>query len=245
MWQFVGALLGLLALGAYWLGRSRRDMTWELLSSSPLVRGEGPLRQRLQVRFDDQPVDDVRFMLIRITNSGNSPILLPDYVEALSISTEREGNFLHAELAQASPSSLVPAFELQPERIMIRPTLLNGGDSFTLGVVTTGVRRRDVRCSARIAGVREVRRARDPSLGTLVLPSLGLALAVVGFVLLPKGSGASKGVEEMLREVPAAWQSWGLVVLGYVLMLVGVMRSGGYRTFIRRILNPQTLEGDE
>src|SRR5215207_9277121 len=89
MWQFAGAVLSILAIAVsiilYLLQRNRKELSYFIISKTPLVNVAKDVGDKLEIRFDGKVVRAVHLIVVRIFNSGNVPILPIDFQRDVSI----------------------------------------------------------------------------------------------------------------------------------------------------------------
>lgn len=142
LWQFVGAILALLAIpAAFWiflLQRERREIAYGTLSSRRLISLSSELRSRVAITLDGKAVEGVHLLVVGIKNSGNVPIVESDFLYPPTIRASNGTEFISAEITKFHPSNLQPALTLFSDRLEIKPLLLNPGDYFSIQALTSG-----------------------------------------------------------------------------------------------------------
>jgi hypothetical protein len=94
-------------------------------------------------------------MSIECSNNGRFSISPSDFIEPLTISGS--GKILSVVVSKANPEGLKPQIRFTDSQITIEPLLLNGGDAFSLNLLTDG-EFANPNLSARIMGVKEIKR---------------------------------------------------------------------------------------
>jgi len=199
VWQFVGAFLGLVAICVtiilYLRQRSRRALTFDILSCTSLISEPEEAEGCLQIVFGEQRVHQVYLLMIRITNSGNQPIESTHYERPLTLCVKEPARILTAEVVETNRSSL--STELLPggadkwesrlppdltldtnlRTIPLRSILLNGGDSFVIKMLVSEYRPGDFSLDGRVVGVSDIEKTKRR-------PWLQWYWLLVGLVLL-------------------------------------------------------------
>jgi hypothetical protein len=192
-WGFWGVVIGgvaiLVSIGiAFWqqsVGRSVKELSWGIVSQGRLVDVHDNMKGRLKVLFDGVPRTDLKFVVLKIANTGNVPIEEHDFAEKLTL------NFgdpiLDAGVAGVVPPDLKTQMLFGGRQLVLDPLLLNPGDSVSLkvflGVPERGGARgssRVVEASTHIAGVSRLRKsdtARPPRSGDSPWLRIGLFVA--------------------------------------------------------------------
>lgn len=75
IWQFIGAVLTLLAIIVsvflFLIDRANKDLQIEVLSNSPLISVKDDIAKDIKILFKDQPLKTLSVILLRIENIGN------------------------------------------------------------------------------------------------------------------------------------------------------------------------------
>ncbi len=189
IWQFAGAFIALIAIAVsvavYFAQLQRKDITYELLSNTPLLtvseRGLG----QIQLTYNSVPVENPRLAVIRLTNSGNVPIATTDYERPISFAFGEGTTVLSSAITAASPDNLNVSAQNNGNIVVLQPVLLNPRDSLTLKLLVSG-KGSGLRADGRIHGVRRI----HPSVERLwidwVLLTVGILLAFIGLIITPK-----------------------------------------------------------
>lgn len=206
-------IIGVIALVAsvviYRITRKKKQLSYEILSETPLISVGDEIKGRLEILLDSSPVEKVHLLLVKFVNDGTMPITADDYERPLTLIFEGDATVLSAESVQPEPDNLRVTLDFEPKKVTVNPLLLNKGDSFTAKVLVEKFGGR-FDLDARIVGVREVRalpkrefvpRFRSIKASVLIL----FALFVFGnfsdflFNIAPSISG-TQGLKERLAE---------------------------------------------
>lgn len=188
VWEFVGGVVITIVIGviAWWTQRRRKALSFDIISRTPLLSAEDEVKGKLQVLFYGEPVQDVHLATVMIINSGNVPIISADYERPVNLSFGEEAQILTAEVTETNPDSLQVSVDIEATRIVLRPVLLNGGDSITLKLLIN--RLGGISVDGRIVGVKDIREL-GPEAGARIvsfssfLSVGGLGCAVAGILL--------------------------------------------------------------
>lgn len=160
-WQFVGAVLALLALIAtvviYRRQQQNPALAWQVLSTTPLLSVGNELRSRIKILLDDQPVDQVHLILLRLINMGTGAIRPTDFERPLCFAFGMTTIILNGEVTKASDPSLQATIALSVDELRVDPVLLNGGDWIEIKVLVTQYDG-PIKVDGRIAGVKQIQR---------------------------------------------------------------------------------------
>jgi hypothetical protein len=170
-WQFIGVLFALLAvvvsLWVFWRQQQVKRIHFAVERSANLLAIAEEVRHRIEVRYDDRTVSDLRVTEFSISNSGTIPIVPTDYVESMHFFFGQRAVVLSAEQISAVPHEL--AIQLSwhgnnssiedKTRVRLEPVLLNAGDSIGIRCLVT--QSDECRPEARIMGVPTIHRRPD------------------------------------------------------------------------------------
>ncbi len=170
IWQFVGALFGLVALVvSVWValrsGQKKRLSIVDPLRMS-LIRNADKLADRMEVFFDGAPVRDGALAEVTLLNSGTVEILGADFVEPARFSFGEKARILYAEVIESDPANLGASVQIDSGKVILNPLLLNPTESLRLRVIGTGIEW--IRLNARIAGIRRIEDFSNVSVGQRV-----------------------------------------------------------------------------
>ena len=201
------ALLGLVAtivlgiLGVtvsliiYYRQRTKKLLSCELLTNSPVVSVTDVMKDRIKITLDGMEVSDIRLVVLRVINDGNLPIQPSQFEGAVLISLGEGTTILSFEVLEKQPENLSPYISSQSSdsaNLLIKPLLLNVGDWFTIRLLATGFRSR-VAVDARVSGIKQI--AVQPAYLTLSAPDLlwllalgGVLVALLGVLSIIAGS---------------------------------------------------------
>jgi hypothetical protein len=165
VWQFVGAFLAFVgfvtSIVLYWSQRRRKALSYEVISSNPLVSMREVARERIKILYEEKPVEDVHIVIVRIVNSGNVAITGQDYDRAISIGFGKTARILTADVVDKSPENFPASFHVREAEIVLDPVLFNSKDSLTLKALVSQLG--EISVDGRIAGVKEINKLRGAS----------------------------------------------------------------------------------
>ncbi len=195
LWQFIAVILtSLTILISYFLYRKQRQrkaLSYEILSLTPLLSMNEEVKGKLEIRFSGEPVQQVHLVQIKITNSGNVPIVATDYERQVNLSFGEKAKILTVEVVETTPKSLQVAvqktIEGSKEKALLPPILMNQGDSFTFKMLVSSFAK-PITIDGRIVGVKEIAKASKSSrrrLISIIISGLLSFFAGMGFGLFP------------------------------------------------------------
>jgi hypothetical protein len=230
VWQFIGAIVGIVAivitLVLYSLQRRRKALSYEIVSCEPLISKPGELEGNLQIVFGGQLVREVYLLIIKITNSGNQPIESSNYERSLTLSVDAPARILTAQITETNPPNLAPQLlpdgsggwhnQLHPElaldtyvrTIPLKRTLLNPGDSFKIKMLLSEFTPSRLYVTRRIVGVKDIEKVKARQGRPLLLQLALLPLAVLVSLALEWGESQQpikRYLAVFILAVIAAW----------------------------------------
>ena len=192
IWQFIGALFGLvaamIAVAVYVAQRRRKDLSYEILANVPLLTINEESVGELQLLFRGAEVKKTRLFLLRIINTGNVPVSAGDYDAPITLSFSDHVQVLSAVITAKSPDNLDVSAQTATTQVSFSKTLLNPGDSFSCRVLVSGYDRRPA-IECRVAGVHKIHPV--ATLGwksNALVVVAGSIFVVTAFVLSPRPS---------------------------------------------------------
>jgi hypothetical protein len=142
VWQFVGALLALLAIAiTIWIFRlqkSRRELAFGMLSNRTVIAIDSTMSERIQITLDGQPVENVHLVVFALKNTGNTPFKEDDFSRPPRIDFGRDSKILDAKITKQFPENLNASTEYDDKSILIKPLLMNSGEFFVVQALVSG-----------------------------------------------------------------------------------------------------------
>lgn len=186
IWQFIGAILALIAIILILVQRKRKALSYKIISNTPLVKIKEDIKGRLQVLFDEKPVENIYLIIFKFINSGNLPIKSADYESPVNLNFNEDVQLLTAEVIDTNPKTLEASAKIEGTKVLLKPTLLNENDSITIKVL---VNQFDGNFSVggRIIGVKEIRELTERKLlKSFFIGNIAGVLMVGGIFILLK-----------------------------------------------------------
>lgn len=135
-WEFVGVVLaiifGLIAIYQFILGREVVALQIVVLSNTSLIEIEPSIVDEISIEYQDQPVDNLSLIQIKLENTGNQEIRVEDYDRPITFTFPSEATIIEASVTDSSPDNIGISFSLSDTSIELLPVLLNPGDSAVL-----------------------------------------------------------------------------------------------------------------
>ncbi|HEY0737704.1 MAG TPA: hypothetical protein VGD69_22490 [Herpetosiphonaceae bacterium] len=159
IWQSTTGLLALLltvvSIWLAWTALNTKALNVEVISQTPLLTVQDEAAGRLQIAFDGKPVEDVTLSVIKVTNSGNAPILDTDFQRPLTLSFGETAEVLSAEVVEMIPPNIGASVKVVSNTAELNPILLNSGNTVTMKILLTRYNN-NVTADARIVGVSQL-----------------------------------------------------------------------------------------
>ena len=232
MWQFIGAISGIgalmVAIVAIFVQRRRKELSYEVLSNSPVLSVQEEIEGKLVILFEQQPVKAVQLLEVKLANSGNQPITSSDFETPITLEFGEKSKILTGEVTGTATEGLMASISVEQCHIALNPLLLNRGDSVTIRVLVANYEKPPT-VGGRVVGVSRIRRGRS-DLGTTIVMLIGLALTIIGLatwldMIEPHPS----------KTTPKSLFFLVLAVVGYVMMAGTAFRRAGRRV-LRRMM---------
>jgi len=140
---------------------NRRSITYEVISDTPMLSLKEEVKARVQVLFDTKPVGDVYFVILKMWNSGNTPILPTEYIDPIRFDFGEKAEVLDTDVLETVPRNIKDkvkaALKLEAGTLILEPLLLNSRDSITLKFLYTRTKlTREIKVDARIVGINQI-----------------------------------------------------------------------------------------
>lgn len=185
IWQFIGTVVAaaaiLVAIGLYLKTRKVRSFSYDIISQTPLLGRaralNGAIKEKLQITYEGKPVQQINLVLIKLLNSGNTPIISSDFEMPVKVGFGNDAEILTAEIQKRHPENLPTSIAIQRNEIVLSRNLLNKGDSITVKALVTKFQK--VSVDGRITGS-EIQKFKDRS--EFYNAILAIALTGVTFI---------------------------------------------------------------
>lgn len=189
IWQFVGAVLALLAIGVtvwvYLAQRTKRRLLVEHIARMPLMAIGAKKIPGLKISIDEQSIAEATIVLVRVTNAGNASLVAADFESPVSLTFGPKARILYADVAEFSPSSLQVSVTYTGNVVQFGRQLLNPGDTFSCRILVQDSLGKYL-VGGRVVGVREIETSSKPRIGPSVAIVVGMFISIASLVLAPK-----------------------------------------------------------
>ncbi len=218
-WPFWGVVVTILTIVVpfliYYWQKQRKKISFDILSENQLLTTQEweDLKEKLQVLYEGQPIRSICFLMIKIFNSGNVPIIKEEYEVPINIYTGEDSTILSEATIKKEPEDLpIGILSKGKNSISLQPILLNPKDSITLKILVSDFSRTSLKIYGRIAGVKHIERVGPTRGQSLFLTILGLIIVGFGLFFI---TSATVPIQYFLKPM----KTKGLI--GFVLFILG------------------------
>jgi len=106
----------------------------------------------LEIRYSNRIVKNPVFHRVHVENTGNAPILRAEYDGPVVIQYEKGATILDVRLSKTTPENLPIEIERKGAAILVKPILMNSGDSFDVDTILSDSAS-EPRFVSRVAGI--------------------------------------------------------------------------------------------
>ncbi|HYX28957.1 MAG TPA: hypothetical protein VE863_10335 [Pyrinomonadaceae bacterium] len=136
--------------------RNRKRLSYEITSDVVLISTEKEIRDKVEVRYEGQPVKNVHLLVVRLINDGYQPIKRDDFEKPIKFLFPK-ARILTAEKVKYHPKNLATQIHYRDDWLEMDPALFNRRDYIQFKVLLTEY---DVmHIDARIVGVSSIERS--------------------------------------------------------------------------------------
>jgi hypothetical protein len=180
----------------YFKNRRRKQLVYEILSKTRVLTVKEEISGRIRIFLDEEQVQDVGLVHIRITNVGTEPIRTSEFVRPISFSVPEGARIINADIVKKEPEALDATIQKEDTKATLVPALLNGGDTFTFKLLIANFDGKIVP-DARIEGAELERREsrRKINLGQVLYQTLAAFAGVTFAAALEKSIGTNVTVK--------------------------------------------------
>lgn len=143
---------------AYWIflkEKKKKELSYEVLSNSNIITVQDEFKDDVEVTFKGKKINNLWLILVKFTNTGNTPIESKDFDRPISLIIEKNSKIFHFEYSSLIPSDLPIQLDSKENAVVISPLLLNMNDSFVIQLITAGESPR-FSVNTRISGIEKV-----------------------------------------------------------------------------------------
>lgn len=223
MWQFIGALFAFIAISItliiYLLQRKKKKLNYEIIGKLPLLSFREELEGKFKIYYEDNLVKNVFSIIIKFYNTGNQPITSNDFERNLSLIFEEKIKILAYSVSKTEPDNLDVQLQLNNNKLIIAPLLLNPKDTFTIRVIVTESDAK-FKLNYRIIGINKIIEGSPTQTTFIISAIIGLVLTIVGIIIMVT---SQTNIEKSPFESVQSSIAFILIIIGYVLAFFSLM----------------------
>ena len=133
-WQSVGVLVAIGSLFFFLFFRKRKKISYQIQATNLLTVKE-EVKPKLKIIYENLPVEELNLVKLKISNSGNKPIVSDDFETPLVVSFPSKTQLFKVNVTGTNPENLKPSISIEGSSIVIRPLLLNPKDWITINIL--------------------------------------------------------------------------------------------------------------
>jgi hypothetical protein len=142
IWQFVGAIIGVIAVVATYnifnLQREDKNLTISILAASSLIALDTEVAKDIEIKYKGYPISNLALLYLEIYNSGNVPVLTNDFEDDIVINLGVNAKKLDISVFFANPPNLIPDFYWETDnKLRIKGQLFNPEDRVIYKLIMT------------------------------------------------------------------------------------------------------------
>lgn len=145
----------------YYLQKSKKQLSYEIISNTQLVGVENEIKDRITILYDEKKVVNVHLISIKFVNDGNQPISIDDFATPINVRLGSGTNILTCEVLEQSPNELNAGIVKMEDSVQIQPLLINSNDSFKLNILLNNYEG-SLDITARIKGIKTISIYKEP-----------------------------------------------------------------------------------
>lgn len=212
IWQSIGviasSLLAVVAIGVsvyiYFRQKANKSLQYEVVTNSQFIAREAQQQAggKLRVLYDGVDVGDLRLVIIKLYNSGNTPILPTDYEKPMQFELGSASHILEVSVVDVQPSNLQVSTSHNDNKLFINPLLLNPRDTITVKILLDKISGK-ISANVRIAGINNIERYSKEqsrrriqfatSIFSLIITILSILAAIAQLITAVSSRGSSTG----------------------------------------------------
>lgn len=134
------------AIVAYWIyrrQRSKKEITYQVISDAPIANINKEVKDRVKILFDGNPVEDINLLVLKVWNPGRVAVKRDDFDEPITFEFG-ERKVVASDILSMEPANLIDTkdiktfFTLGSESVELQKFLLNPKEEISLKVLLTG-----------------------------------------------------------------------------------------------------------
>lgn len=210
------AVTALITIGGIIYQRKTKKLSYEIILNTSLVKVNSEVKDKIEVYYEKNKVENPHLLIIRFSNNGNQPISTSDFEEKIKLIFSDDTRIIQCDSTNLNPTSLLLNFHHEENTITIDPLLLNSNEGFSFNIIIEG-EDNNFDIIDRIHGV-NIKKYKEPFLivnGWIYLPIALLAIFFWMYYFTPifERSNNAEDTLVKLSNVPIYALSTGLLFI--------------------------------
>lgn len=118
--------------------RQTKKLSYEIILNTSLVKVSSEIKDKIEVYYEKNKVENPQLLIIRFLNNGNQPIISSDFEENIKLVFSDDAKIIQCYSTNLNPTGLSLNFHHAENTITINPLLLNSNEGFTLNLIIEG-----------------------------------------------------------------------------------------------------------
>ncbi len=139
---FIG---GAIAIWVYRRQKSRKEITYQVVSDAPIASINQTVADKVEIRFDGHPIKEAHILVLKVWNSGNVAVKRDDYEEPITFIFHGR-TVISCDILETVPTNLIDQKTIKTfltfngESVEISKFLLNPQQSISITTLLTGAK---------------------------------------------------------------------------------------------------------
>lgn len=217
----------IVAIAIYRLQRDRKNLDWDLISETKLLRDNASPIRDLELRYKGEMIANPYLLQLKFINTGNKPVTSEDYEHPLRVHIDPDSRILSAEVVESSQADMDAKISTLDQEATLQPLLLNPGDWVSCQILLDRPPKRWI-VKGRIVGVREIRPYKTSRREASPLAKTALTILAIAAFL---GIIFANSNESLVARFPVLRWMASVMLGGVLVVLVGVLIVSIYQTY--------------
>lgn len=133
---FISAITIVVMIAIFLLQKQTKKLSYKILLNTSLIRVSSEVKNKIEVYYENNKVENLRLLVIKFLNNGNQPISSADFEENINLLFSKDTRIIQCEVTDLYPTSLLINFSHSKNILTIKPLLLNSKEEFTFNIIT-------------------------------------------------------------------------------------------------------------
>lgn len=161
------SILGIIgSFSIYLLSKETRSFTYEIISFNKLLNLPNLIQlenkkllyhsvKNLSLQYKNKTIEDPYYTLIKLKNTGSSPIKTNDFESNIQIQFDQNVIIFESSILDKQPKELNTNISIVDSKTIVKPTLFNPDDFITIGILSSAPSKNPI-VTARIIGIKSL-----------------------------------------------------------------------------------------